>query len=93
MIDLTILTDTTPGCDANLAAHVDAGSVCSSHLSQPLSTDDVDIVIDATKAQIEHFLSLLGDQFYSTVYSAAKTNIAATMSASPGRATHSHPAP
>ena len=41
-----------------------AGSVCSSSWSMPRSTNDVDIVIEATFAQVEHFFSLLGDRYY-----------------------------
>ena len=41
-----------------------AGSVVSSAYSQPRSTNDVDIVIDPTPEQLEHWLTLLGNAFY-----------------------------
>ncbi len=43
-----------------------AGSVGSSFHSQPRSTNDVDLVIDPTPAQLDHWLTLLGDQFYAS---------------------------
>ena len=40
------------------------GSVVSSAYSQPRSTNDLDIVIDPTPAQLEHWLTLLGKNYY-----------------------------
>jgi hypothetical protein len=41
-----------------------AGSVVSSAYSQPRSTNDVDIVIDPEPAQLEHWLTQLGSDYY-----------------------------
>jgi hypothetical protein len=41
-----------------------AGSVGSSYHGQPRATNDIDLVIDPTAAQLDHFLTLLGDQYY-----------------------------
>ena len=41
-----------------------AGSIGSSYHGQPRSTNDVDLVIDPTAAQLDHFLALLGDAYY-----------------------------
>jgi hypothetical protein len=41
-----------------------AGSIGSSFHGQPRATNDVDLVIDPTPAQLEHFLGLLGNQIY-----------------------------
>ena len=43
------------------------GSVCSSNWSMPRSTNDVDVVIEATLAQVERFFALLGDKYYSSL--------------------------
>ena len=42
------------------------GSIASMAYSQPRFTNDVDIVIDPTAAQLVQWLSLLGDQFYAS---------------------------
>ena len=41
-----------------------AGSVGGNFHSQPRTTNDVDVVIDPTPAQLAHFLTLLGDKVY-----------------------------
>lgn len=41
-----------------------AGSVGSSYYGQPRSTNDVDIVIDPTLAQLDQWVQLLGKDFY-----------------------------
>jgi hypothetical protein len=41
-----------------------AGSHASSFYGQPRATNDADLVIDPTPAQLENFLRLLGDTYY-----------------------------
>jgi hypothetical protein len=41
-----------------------AGSVGSSFHGLPRATNDVDIVIDPTPAQLDRWLTLLGNQYY-----------------------------
>jgi hypothetical protein len=43
-----------------------AGSHASSHHGHPRTTHDVDVVIEATPAQLDRFLSLLGDDYYAS---------------------------
>jgi len=43
-----------------------AGSHASSHHGHPRTTHDVDVVIDPTASQLDHFLSLLGDDYYAS---------------------------
>jgi hypothetical protein len=40
------------------------GSLASSYYGKPRSTQDVDVVIDPTPEQLDHFLSLVGDDWY-----------------------------
>src|SRR5262245_44908961 len=40
------------------------GSYVSSHHGHPRATNDVDLVIDPTPAQLDHFLALLGQGYY-----------------------------
>jgi len=41
-----------------------AGSFGSNFHGQPRTTNDVDIVIDPTRAQLDHWLDILGDGYY-----------------------------
>ncbi len=58
---------------AQIAKHLEAagipfmvaGSVGSGFYGQPRATNDVDIVIDPTPAQLDHWLTLLGQEFYA----------------------------
>jgi hypothetical protein len=43
-----------------------AGSHASSHHGHPRTTHDVDVVIEPTPEQLDRFLSLLGDDYYSS---------------------------
>jgi hypothetical protein len=47
-----------------------AGSICSSYHSQPRTTNDIDLVIDSTPAQLDHLLSMLGSKIYVSQESA-----------------------
>jgi hypothetical protein len=47
-----------------------AGSYSSSFHSQPRTTNDVDLVIDPTSEQLERFLALVGERFYTSAESA-----------------------
>jgi len=50
--------------DAARISYMLAGSVGSSFHGQPRATKDVDIVIDPTESQLEHFLQSLGKGYY-----------------------------
>jgi hypothetical protein len=50
--------------DAAGISYMLAGSVGSSFHGQPRATKDVDIVIDPTESQLEHFLQSLGKGYY-----------------------------
>jgi len=49
-----------------------AGSLGSSYHGEPRATQDVDVVIDPTKQQLEQFLSLLDDTIYVSKESACE---------------------
>jgi hypothetical protein len=50
--------------DASGIPFMVAGSHGSSYHGQPRTTHDLDLVIDPTREQLEHFLTLLGDRCY-----------------------------
>ncbi len=56
-----------------------AGSHSSSFYSQPRTTNDVDLVIDPTREQLGHLLSLLGDRYYVSKESAHEALIGRSM--------------
>ncbi len=50
------------------------GSVASSFHGKPRATFDLDIVIDPTEQQLDHFLNELGDQYYVSTAAAKQAH-------------------
>lgn len=77
--ELSLLRQLVDALDSAGIPYMVAGSIASSFLGEPRTTNDIDVVIDPTPDQLEELLSCFGEGYYVSHMAARQALFARTM--------------